>query len=51
LVLSIVITLLAVVKFPLVDGSEDTNPKAPGCSTVAEQLHPPPAAAVQLTEA
>jgi hypothetical protein len=50
LVLSIVITLLAVVKFPLVDGSVDITPNEPRCSTVAEQLHPPPAAVVQLTE-
>jgi hypothetical protein len=50
MVSSVVSTLLEVVYMPLADAKKDTNPIPPDCATLAEQLHPPLAAAVQWAE-
>ena len=47
---SFVPTLPEVINWPVVDGAEETNPIVPFCWTWAWHVHPPPAAAVQLTE-
>jgi hypothetical protein len=49
-VTSSVMAPLAGVKFPVVCGSGDTHPSPPCWATVAEQLHPPPVALVQVTD-
>jgi hypothetical protein len=46
----VVITPPEVVYVPLVDGLADTHPSPPVSWTVAEQLHPPLAASVQVTD-